>query len=173
MIGAPGAGKSTAARALAEYLPLPLHHLDRLYWRPGWQPTPPDEWQAVQRALVQAPRWIIDGNYGDTLGIRLARAEAVLFLDLPAPVCIRRVLWRSLRLHGQVRQDLGEGCPEHFDPEFLRFVARFRRHVRPQLLALHAAAPAGQAWIAPSSSRETHLLMAEVRRISRSAASAT
>ena len=32
VIGCPGGGKSTFARALAEKTGLPLHHLDMMYW---------------------------------------------------------------------------------------------------------------------------------------------
>jgi adenylate kinase family enzyme len=36
IIGPPGAGKSTLAIKLAEKTKLPLVHLDRLFWNPGW-----------------------------------------------------------------------------------------------------------------------------------------
>ena len=45
VIGTGGTGKTTLARRLAERTGLPLIHLDLLYWRPGWQPTPNDEWR--------------------------------------------------------------------------------------------------------------------------------
>ncbi len=56
--------------------------------------------------LVAAPRWIIGGNYGDTIAIRLGAAEAVVFLDLPGPLC----LWRAGRRGVLGRSDrIGEG----------------------------------------------------------------
>lgn len=36
VIGSPGAGKSTLAHALAERSRLPLFHMDKLHWLPGW-----------------------------------------------------------------------------------------------------------------------------------------
>ena len=36
VIGCPGAGKSTLSRQLGEKLGLPVIHLDRLFWKPGW-----------------------------------------------------------------------------------------------------------------------------------------
>ena len=36
VIGSPGAGKSTLSHQLAERTGLPLHHLDRMHWLPGW-----------------------------------------------------------------------------------------------------------------------------------------
>ena len=40
VIGSGGAGKSTLARELGARAGLPVVHLDRLYWRPGWTKTP-------------------------------------------------------------------------------------------------------------------------------------
>ncbi|MEO9901595.1 isopentenyl transferase family protein [Nisaea sp.] len=43
ILGCPGAGKSTAARSLAKITGLPVIHLDRHYWEPGWVRPGPDE----------------------------------------------------------------------------------------------------------------------------------
>jgi len=133
LIGCSGAGKSTAARTLASLTGLPIHHLDRLYWRPGWVEPDEREWRAVQDALVTEPRWVIDGNYTTTLDIRLARADLVLLFDFPTWLCLWRVVRRVFGLRGQVRPDMGEGCPERFDLEFLIFVLTFRRAVLPRV----------------------------------------
>lgn len=136
IIGPCGAGKSTLARALAPLLELPLIHLDREYWRPGWEATPADQWRARVEALIARPRWIMDGNYGGTLELRLTRATAVLLLDLPRRVYLRRVLWRSLSQRGRTRADMATGCTERLDPEFVRYVWSFGRTRRPRLLVL-------------------------------------
>src|SRR5438034_11750677 len=81
VIGSGGSGKTTFARRLAERTTLPLIHLDALYWRPGWDPTPADEWRARVEALANEPAWIMDGNYGGTLDIRLAASDTIVFLD--------------------------------------------------------------------------------------------
>lgn len=135
IVGCGGGGKSTVARALADATGLPLHHLDRLFWRPGWVETPSDEWAAIQHDLVAADRWIIDGNYGSTLDIRLAAADTVVFVDLGRFKCVRRAAWRSLRRWGRRRPDLADGCDERFDLTFLRWVWNFRRDSRPTVVA--------------------------------------
>ncbi len=135
MIGSGGAGKSTFARELAVVTGLPLVHLDRLYWRPGWTPTPIDEWETVVREAIAAEQWVIDGNYGGTLALRLEVADTAVFLDVPRLVCLRRVVWRSLRHLGSTRDDMGPGCAEQVSLEFWRWVWSFPRRVRPDVLA--------------------------------------
>lgn len=162
VLGSGGAGKSTVARAIATRLRLPLHHLDRLYWLPGWQARPDGEWETLQRELVQDACWVLDGNYSRTLAIRLDRADGVLFLDLPRRVCAWRAFWRSVRLYGRVRPDLGEACPEHLDVAFLAWIWAFPRRTRGKLLAARDAAPPGQVWIVPRSARDVRRLLAEI-----------
>jgi len=78
--GMMGSGKSTFARALAARTGLPLIHLDVHYWKPGWVRPSDDEWRERQRTLLAGEAWIIDGNYNETLALRLERAETVVFL---------------------------------------------------------------------------------------------
>ncbi len=163
VLGSGGSGKSTAAREIARILSLPLLHLDGLYWLPGWQPRPDAEWAALQRQLAAEDRWIMDGNYGRTLEIRLSRADGVLFLDLPRRICLWRALWRSVRLYGRERPDLGQGCLEHLDFEFLRWIWGFPRSTRGKLVAAREAAPEGQVWAVPKTPREVRSLISELR----------
>ena len=83
VIGSPGAGKSTLSHALAARTGLPLHHLDRMFWLSGWIERDRDEGRAVLKQVLAQDRWIIDGNYGSTLPLRIARADTVVWLDYP------------------------------------------------------------------------------------------
>jgi adenylate kinase family enzyme len=140
VIGSGGSGKTTVARRLAERTGLPLIHLDSLYWRSGWQPTPADAWRAKVQTLISGDAWIIDGNYGGTLDIRLEACDTVVFLDLPRFVCLWRVVTRQLRHFGQVRPELPSGCRERLTWEFLVWIwtypSRRRRHILRRLAAL-------------------------------------
>ncbi len=122
VIGTGGTGKTTLARRLAERTGLPLIHLDLLYWRPGWQPTPNDEWRQTVERLITAEKWIIDGNYGGTLDLRLTACDTVVFLDLPRLLCLWRVLVRQLRYFGRERPELPPGCRERLSWEFLVWI---------------------------------------------------
>jgi len=71
---------------------------------------------------VNRDAWIIDGNYGGTLDLRLAASDTVVFLDIPRLVCLWRVLRRQLRHAGQPRSELPAGCPEGLSWEFLKWI---------------------------------------------------
>ena len=133
IIGTGGAGKSTLARQMGERLGIEVIHLDHLFWHPGWQPTDRERWRALQTGLVAGDRWIIDGNYGGTLPLRLVAADTVVFADLPRRVTIPRVLGRWWRHPGRDLQAFG--CPERWDWDFLRWLWLYPRQSRPQALA--------------------------------------
>jgi adenylate kinase family enzyme len=107
--GMTGSGKSTFARALAAKTGLPVIHLDFHYWKPGWTRPTDDEWRERQRALVGGTAWIIDGNYNETLPLRLERAETVVFLDTPWWLCASRAFARGLR---KPVGEMPEGCED-------------------------------------------------------------
>jgi adenylate kinase family enzyme len=135
VIGSGGAGKTTLSLRIAQRTGLPVIHLDSLYWRPGWVPTPAEEWQRAIADLVQRPRWIMDGNYGGTLETRLAAADTVVFLDVPRLLCLRRVLERRIRHDAQSRPSLASGCPERLTAEFLWWIWTYPTRRRNGILA--------------------------------------
>ncbi len=132
VIGSPGAGKSTAAERLAASLRVPVHHLDMLFWQPGWREPRREEFEGRLARVLAEPAWVVDGNYLWTLPKRLAVADAVLWLDFPTSTCLHGVLARWVRFRGQQRPDMAPHCPEKVDWTFLWYVVRWRaRHVRP------------------------------------------
>lgn len=163
MIGSGGAGKSTLARELGTVLNLPVYHLDALYWKPGWQATPRPEWAALQQELVSRERWIIDGNFSNTLPIRIKAADTVVFLDFPRLVCLWGVLKRRIMYAGRTRPDMGEGCPEKLDLEFLSWVWRFPTNARPALEQRLAAADEGKRIVRLRSREEVQAFLDELR----------
>ncbi len=118
VIGCSGAGKSTFARRLGGRTGLPVIHIDRLFWQPGWVRTADDTYIERLSAVVAQERWIIDGNNSSTFDLRMPRADAVFWLDRSRALCIARVLWRVASSYGSVRADMAAGCPERFDWEF-------------------------------------------------------
>lgn len=127
IVGCCGAGKSTLSRKLGELLSIELIHLDQLFWNPNWVKTPPPEWATKVETVAAKENWIIDGNYGGTMDIRIKRATHIVLLDFPRWLCMYRVVKRILKNHGQVRPDMPAGCRERFDLEFLHYVYHYKR----------------------------------------------
>jgi adenylate kinase family enzyme len=104
--GLAGSGKSTFALALAAKTGLPVIHLDLHFWRPGWAEPSETEWREKQSGVLAGDAWIADGNYHETLALRLERADTVVVLDLPWWLCAGRAILRGFRMPGE----LPEGC---------------------------------------------------------------
>lgn len=104
--GLAGSGKSTFAVALAAKTGLPVIHLDLAFWKPGWVAPSENEWRETQCVVLAGDAWIADGNYHETLDLRVQRADTVVVLDMPWWLCSRRALLRGF----QLPSELPEGC---------------------------------------------------------------
>src|SRR4051812_28474588 len=99
VVGCPGSGKSTLARRLGKQLGLPVIHLDKLFWLPGWEEIDLASFDVRLAEALEAEAWVVDGHYGRTLGMRLERADTVIWLDRPRLTCLCRILRRVAISH--------------------------------------------------------------------------
>jgi adenylate kinase family enzyme len=136
IIGCGGAGKSTLARQLGELTGLPVVHLDKLFWHPGWVESTKEEIDAKIAAALDELQWIMDGNYNRTLPMRIQKCDTVIYLDFSRFACLMGVAKRVLTTYGTVRPDMAEGCPERFDLDFLKWVWNFNKNKREQYYRL-------------------------------------
>src|SRR5690625_4497401 len=90
-------GSSTLARKFGALLHIKTFQLDVLFWKPGWVGVTKEEQRLVQSELVKRKTWIIDGNYGGTMDIRLNNADTIIFLDMPRTICAYRVIKRWIQ----------------------------------------------------------------------------
>lgn len=134
ILGSGGAGKSTLANQIQQITALPIIHLDEHYWNANWQPTATPIWEEKVKVLTQQEAWIMDGNYGGTLELRLQRADAVVFLEMPRLLCIQRVLFRTIRHYKKTRPSLHPNCPERFSWEFIRYLWNYPNKNGPNAL---------------------------------------
>lgn len=125
IIGSSGAGKSTLARRLGAVTGIEVIHLDKIYWQAGWSEPPKDEWRETVAKALEGERWIMDGNFGGTMEMRLAACDTAILLDLPRAVCVYRIVKRWLVYRRETRPDMAEGCDEKFDWKFIKWVWRF------------------------------------------------
>ena len=130
IIGCGGAGKSTLARQLGAKLNLPVVHLDKLFWRPGWEQISREEFDRLHREALAQEKWIIDGNYDRTMGERAKYCDTIIYLDFSRAACLMGVAKRVLTSYGRVRPDMAEGCPERFDLDFLKWIWDFNKNNR-------------------------------------------
>ena len=123
VIGYSGAGKSTLARSLGDRYDIPVLHFDKVHWAPGWQERDWEEAHKIVHEFMEQHQWIIDGNYTKfEYERRLSEADKILLLELPRLVCFLRAWKRFFHYRGQTREDMGEGCPEKMDLEFMRWL---------------------------------------------------
>ena len=120
VIGCPGGGKSTFAKALHEASGLPLYHLDMMYWNADRTKVPKEVfWERLEEALRQE-RWIIDGNYNRTMEMRIQACDTVFFLDYPVEVCLEGIKSRA----GKPRSDMPWVENDYSDKEFIDFIQK-------------------------------------------------
>ena len=131
VIGCPGSGKSTFARALQTQLGLPLYYLDMMYWNADRTTVSKEEFRARLAEVLAREEWIIDGNYGSTMEMRMAVCDTVFFLDYPTEVCLAGIRERR----GKVRPDM-PWVEHEEDAEFAAFVKQYREEQRPRVFAL-------------------------------------
>ena len=124
VLGRGGAGKSTVAARLGVLTGLPVIELDKHFWSRDLTPLPMDQWKALQRNLISAERWILDGDLGpyDAPEVRLQAADTVIVLDF----ALWRCAWRAARR-----------SRENF--VFWRWLVSYRRRSLPAVMAAVAA----------------------------------
>lgn len=136
VIGRSGGGKSTLARKLGAKLDLPVVHLDVVFWRPGWVESETEPMRERLLAATDGGAWVIDGNFTSRVAdLTLGRADAIVWVDQPRSLCLRRAIWRSLSQQGRTRADMAEGCDEKFDLNFYAYIWNWDRDSRPRMEA--------------------------------------
>ena len=143
--GVSGSGKSSLAVRLGELLDLPYTELDSLYHGPEWQPRP--SFAAEVDALVAGDRWVTEWQYDHARPLLVARADLFVWLDLPYPLVLTRVVRRTLRRRLR-RVELWNGNQEgplrtfFTDPEHIvRWSWRTRHVYDERVPAVAATAP--------------------------------
>ena len=131
IIGCPGSGKSTFARALQQKTSLPLYYLDRMYWNADRTVVSQEIFHERLNEVLQKEEWIIDGNYGSTMEWRMQACDTVIFLDYPVEVCLSGVKERA----GKPRSDMPWIETEE-DAEFIGFIKSYNSESRSKVMEL-------------------------------------
>ena len=131
VIGCPGSGKSTVSRALHNKTGIPLYHLDMMYWNADKTTAEKSVFLERLSTVLEKDEWIIDGNYGSTMELRMAACDTVIFLDYPLDVCLDGI--RNRR--GKPRSDMPWIETEE-DEEFIEFIRNYNEQQKPKVLEL-------------------------------------
>jgi adenylate kinase family enzyme len=94
-------GKSTLGERLAKALAVSCVELDALNWQPNWvglNATDPEKFERLIAEATASDGWVVAGSYMNFCQKTFwSRLETVIWLDLPLPQLVRRVLKRSWR----------------------------------------------------------------------------
>ena len=125
IMGGGGAGKSTLARRVGEALGLPVVHLDRVVFGPGWTRLPVALARERLKPMLASGRWVVEGSYGELADLILPNADLVIWIDQPALLRLWRS-WRKTRIHrGRPRADRPDGCAEGFSLHYAANILTF------------------------------------------------
>ena len=131
VIGCPGSGKSTFTKKLHQITELPLYHLDMMYWNADKTTVEKAVFKERLYNTIQLDKWIIDGNYGSTMELRLQACDTVIFLDYPLDVCLDGIRERK----GKKRTDI-PWVENEEAIELIEFVKNFNFQSRPKVIEL-------------------------------------
>jgi adenylate kinase family enzyme len=138
IVGLPASGKSTLATAISKKLSIPHIHLDRFWFesggRQGRHDTPNIEEVKAKvkvRALeaIKAGSWVSDGVYLNAQEEIAARADVIVFLDIPLPV---QLLNHAHRAFFEPKRHTELGLWDEIT--FFREIIRRNSKSRPKLL---------------------------------------
>src|SRR3990172_230224 len=120
VIGPPGAGKTEFANEVGRILGIDtVNHLDNFFWKPGWIRTTERERHVIIMNLTEKDKWIIEGNFLDTIDVQFSHADMVIWLNLSPFICLYRVVRRYFSYIGKERPEIAPGCRDKITSQFL------------------------------------------------------
>jgi adenylate kinase family enzyme len=93
--GTTGSGKTTLARRIGAVLEMPVTEMDALHHGPAWTPRP--EFMADVERFSSADVWVSEWQYPEARELLADRADTMVWLDVPTPVTMTRVVRRTVR----------------------------------------------------------------------------
>jgi adenylate kinase family enzyme len=141
VVGTSGSGKTTVAKRVSDILGIPHVELDSLYWLPGWEEAPEEEFKQLVLEATRGESWVVCGNYRFAREVLWGRVDIVVWLDMPFMTVFLRTLWRTIRrivtreeLWGTNREGLSALVGRYSMPWFVIKTYPRRKREYPELL---------------------------------------
>lgn len=93
IVGTSGSGKSTLAQEIAELFDLKHIELDSLHFEANWVERPWDVFIQEVTREIQAPHWVVCGNYSHVQDMLLQKVDLIIWLDYS--FC--KVFWQTTK----------------------------------------------------------------------------
>jgi adenylate kinase family enzyme len=97
VIGTTGSGKSRLAAELSQRTGLRIIELDQLYWGRDWQGAPDELFRHRVEREIRDGGWIVVGNYSQVRDLVWPAADTLIWLDLPFPLVMSRLVRRTVK----------------------------------------------------------------------------
>lgn len=139
VIGSPGAGKSTFAKKLGEALAYPILHLDQVWHQTDYSLSAKTWFETyLINFMAENTDFIIDGNYKDTLSLRIKEADWIIWLKITPVKAVYRIIKRSFktRFLKVKREDMASDFKEKLDKEYLEFLTFVWKFQKKQVPAI-------------------------------------
>ncbi|EEM22237.1 Topology modulation protein [Bacillus thuringiensis serovar tochigiensis BGSC 4Y1] len=111
---------------------------------------------------MKEDEWIIDGNYGETMDIRMNAADTIIFLDIHRTICVYRAFKRVVQYRNKTRPDMGAGCEERFDLQFFKWIWEYPNVKRPTIIKKLEQLPEEKKVIVLKSSSEVRKFLERI-----------
>ena len=102
-----------------------------MYWNADKTTVEKRVFLELLSTVLKKDAWIIDGNYGSTMELRMAACDTVIFLDYPLDVCLDGIKERREK----PRSDMPWIETEE-NAEFIEFVKSYNEQQKPKVLEL-------------------------------------
>lgn len=160
IFGRPGSGKSTFALALSQVTGLPLHHLDKHFYKANWRERDHQEFLNIQQSIIKSDSWIVDGNSTKSLEMRYSKADLVLYFNYPRWICYLRIFQRLFKKNSAI-DDRASGCKETVRWSLLRYMWSFEERVAKPIDVLKEKYPSTR-FVEITSDKEAVTLLAQL-----------
>lgn len=91
------------AARLAARMDVPFIDLDALHWEAGWVKAQPEVFRERVRRAIEPDGWVMAGGYlALQQDVSWPVAGTVIWLELPLPLLVRRILSRSWQMTGRI-----------------------------------------------------------------------